>query len=137
MIMKELSMVEFFKAEDFRVYADTIKNMKRQVVEQANRILAERGVRVRCGIEQATDVDRKAGWLADETGTHSVYTHEGLLFPLQPIAKECSEHVPKVFSPQVMGGEPAYVKFALGCRIVCAKCGVTLEPTAWKALGAK
>lgn len=53
--------------------------------------LLESAPLVKCGIERATQQDEAAGWLADQNGTHSVYTHTARLIGIQPLTDTKSE----------------------------------------------
>lgn len=46
---------------------------------------------VKCGIATDTEEDEAAGWVADETGDHSVYTHTARLVMIEPIKPKSLE----------------------------------------------
>jgi hypothetical protein len=78
MIMKDLSMVEFFTEKDF----DRAHNSgwsRKQYAEFCNRILAERGVRVYSASEKV--------WV----DSHPEPSLQALLIAVQPIAKDSAE----------------------------------------------
>lgn len=51
-------------------------------------LILEQAPVVKAGIETATKKDQKAGWLCDQTGTHSVYTYTARLLMIEPIQRD-------------------------------------------------
>lgn len=70
-------------------------------------------------------------WSSKRSG--QAYTHEALLLYPKPIVRECKQHIPKVWSPQVVGSREPAASFLMGCKIVCSVCDKELMPTDWSA----
>lgn len=73
-------------------------------------------------------------WNYQKMGTD---THEAFLVCISEIEKKCIEHIPKVESKQVIPSGSPEAMLMLGCRIVCAECGIELEPTGWRVRSEK
>lgn len=46
---------------------------------------------VKCGIATDTKEDEDAGWVCDQTGTHSVYSHTARLLLIEPLKQKSRE----------------------------------------------